>query len=494
MNFLTSYRETITLQVGQCGNQVGLQYWNQLSAEHGILPDGTPKSESQENERGIGRNGSNFDNSHRNDCPDLFFNVSNSNKFTPRSILIDLEPSVIGKCTSTMPMFNPRNVHLSEQGNGAANNWQHGYSYGLQHQEELMNIIDRECDKCDNLSSFQLVHSVAGGTGSGVGSLLLELLSDRYGSKKMLNTILIFPSNEKTSDVVVQPYNTLLTLRRLIDYSDATFAFDNDSLNTIENTLFGVSSPVHHDPFKKSNNAFEGANKLIAFVLATLSNPLRFPSYMYTSNESILSTLVPTPDLKFLSMSIAPFASLSSFDHRISRHNFANHNEYDMILELLNDRYKMNKVGPSPKYISVMNYLIGNNLDQQEIRKGSIRAQQRIEFVPWTSSSIHVVNCRRSPYLPSQNAKRESLNGIQVSNNTSIIHFLSKVIKQFDLLAKREAYVNYYTESNDKEERARVLDLFNECRESVIHTIHEYRDCQDMAYLEDDSIINDDLM
>lgn len=433
----------------------------------------------------------------RQDRADSFFTLSSSDKYTPRSILIDLEPSVINKCTNAMPMFNPRNIHLSDQGNGAANNWQYGYSYGLQYQEELINMIDRECDKCENLSTFQLMHSVAGGTGSGVGSLLLELLNDRYGSKKMINTFLIFPSNDKTSDVVVQPYNTLLTLKRLIDFSDGTFVFDNDSLNSIENALFGISSSISNDTLnKKSNSAFEGANKLISFVLASVSNPLRFPTYMYSSNESILSTLVPSPDLKFLSASIAPFANLSNFDQRVTKYNFTNLNEHDIILELLNDRYKMNKVNEPIKYISMLNYLIGNNLNQQEIRKGSIRAQQRVEFVPWTSSSVHVVNCQKSPFINGYKSPQKSmnLNGIQISNNTSIIHVFSKIVKQFDLLAKREAYVNYYTESKDKEERLRVLDLFNECRESVVNVIDEYKACQSMSYLEDEILDNDELM
>ena len=34
-------REIITLQVGQCGNQIGGEFWKQLCLEHGITPEGT---------------------------------------------------------------------------------------------------------------------------------------------------------------------------------------------------------------------------------------------------------------------------------------------------------------------------------------------------------------------------------------------------------------------------------------------------------------------
>ena len=141
---------------------------------------------------------------------------------------------------------------------------------------------------------------------------MLEVISDRYGHKKLLNTFSIFPSNEDTSDVVVQPYNTILTLKRLIDYSDATFVFHNDSLNRIENILFNNNSNIQHD----DNDLFLGANKLIALVSASVSNPLRFPGYMYSSMESIVSNLIPTPDLKFLTSSIAPFST--------QKHNYLN--------------------------------------------------------------------------------------------------------------------------------------------------------------------------
>ncbi|CUM62722.1 uncharacterized protein PRCAT00000278001 [Priceomyces carsonii] len=454
--------ETVTIHAGQCGNQVGYHYWNQLASEHGILPDGTLQPYPKENLSFSSSKEStvNNDSINRHDRSDGFF-TSDNQRYTPRAILIDLEPSVIAKSTSALPMLNPRNIHLSKRGNGAANNWQRGYDYGLQYQDDLINLIDREVDKCDNLSNFQLMHSVAGGTGSGVGSLLLELLTDRYGSKKLINTFLIFPSNEKTSDVVVQPYNTMLTLKRLIDFSDATFIFENDALNNIENILS-----------YKSNIAFEGANKLISYVLASLSNPLRFPNYMYSSFESILSTLIPTPDLKFITSSLAP----------------ANLNEYDTMLELSNDRYKLNSTHGAANYISTLNYLIGLDLKQDEIRKGTLRAQQRISFVPWTSSSIHLVNCKRSPFA------KDDFKGLQVSNNTSMIHVFSKVVKQFDLLAKREAYINYYTDSNESEERLRVLDLFNDCKESVLHVIDEYKSCQDQSYLEDEILDDDELM
>lgn len=41
-------------------------------------------------------------------------------------------------------------------------------------------MIDREADGSESLEGFVILHSIAGGTGSGLGSLLLEKLSDKY--------------------------------------------------------------------------------------------------------------------------------------------------------------------------------------------------------------------------------------------------------------------------------------------------------------------------
>ncbi len=40
--------------------------------------------------------------------------------------------------------------------------------------------MDREADNSDSLEGFVLCHSIAGGTGSGMGSYILEKLNDRY--------------------------------------------------------------------------------------------------------------------------------------------------------------------------------------------------------------------------------------------------------------------------------------------------------------------------
>jgi tubulin gamma len=77
------------------------------------------------------------------------------------------------------------------------------------------------------------MHSVSGGTGSGLGSYILEQLADHF-PKKFVQTYSIFPSQVQ-GEVIVHPYNTMLTLQRLITAADATVVFDNTALERIIN-------------------------------------------------------------------------------------------------------------------------------------------------------------------------------------------------------------------------------------------------------------------
>lgn len=58
---------------------------------------------------------------------------------------------------------------------GAGNNWAHGYyEYGNKYKTMLVDKIGKAVEQCDSLQSFFLMHSLGGGTGSGVGTFILS--------------------------------------------------------------------------------------------------------------------------------------------------------------------------------------------------------------------------------------------------------------------------------------------------------------------------------
>src|SRR5882757_8232055 len=86
-----------------------------------------------------------------------------------------------------------------------------------------------------------LMHSIAGGTGSGLGSFLLERLNDKF-PKKLVQTYSVFP-NAQEGDVVVQPYNALLTLKRLANHADSVVVLDNGALARINADRLHLQTP-----------------------------------------------------------------------------------------------------------------------------------------------------------------------------------------------------------------------------------------------------------
>jgi tubulin gamma len=268
-------REVITLQAGQCGNQVGSEFWKQLCVEHGIRPDGILMDKATES---------------AGDRKDVFFYQADDEHYIPRAVLIDLEPRVLNQIQASpyKNLYNPENIFSAPSGGGAGNNWASGFRQGEEKEEELMDMIDREADGSDSLEGFSLCHSVAGGTGSGLGSYLLERLNDHF-PKKLIQTYSVFPNQQESSDVVVQPYNALLTLKRLALNADCVVVLDNTALNRIAADRLHVDNPT-----------FQHVNSLVSTVMAASTSTLRYPGYMNNDLVGLMASLIPTPSCHFL--------------------------------------------------------------------------------------------------------------------------------------------------------------------------------------------------
>lgn len=401
----------------------------------------------------------------------MFFNEDDVDRYTPRSIMFDLEPRVVANISNKFThLFNPRNLYTSANGSGAGNNWSQGYDYSSSHIDELFDIIDREVDNCDRLEAFQLTHSVAGGTGSGLGSFLLENLSDRFG-KKLIQTYSVFPANDQTSDVVVQPYNTILTLRRLIERADSSIVFDNGALNSIALANLQVS-----------NISFEQTNQLVSAVMSSFTNPLRFPTSMYNSLTSLLASLIPTPELHFLVPTFYPFSA----EYVSHAKDIRRATSYDVLLELLNKNLRMIKVDEkygSESFISMMNILQGAN-DPADIQKALLRLHQRAKFVPWIDANFNLVYAKKSPYLTHDQEltkTKKSVTGLQLANTTSIVSLFKRNCLQYDKLIKRNAFLDGYKRGVLFSDN---VDEFHESREVIQTTIDDYTNADSNSYLE----------
>lgn len=88
---------------------------------------------------------------------------------------------------------------------------------------------------------FQVCHSLGGGTGSGMGTLLISKIREEFPDRMML-TFSVFPS-PKVSDTVVEPYNATLSVHQLVENADECMVLDNEALYDICFRTLKLSNP-----------------------------------------------------------------------------------------------------------------------------------------------------------------------------------------------------------------------------------------------------------
>ena len=224
-------REIITIQVGQCGNQIGWRFWDLALREH--------------SQRGIL-----FD-----DAMSSFFYFNESQKLLKaRTLLVDMEEGVINQLLKSDlgELFDT--TQLIKDVSGAGNNWANGfYNYGKTYQNTILENIRKVLEICDSPQCFMMTHSIGGGTGSGLGSYIIKLLGENYPDIFKF-TISVFPS--KDDDVITSPYNAVLSLNQLIENADCVLPIDNQSLLEI------CQSVEKNDKNNKGKNIFNNKEKL----------------------------------------------------------------------------------------------------------------------------------------------------------------------------------------------------------------------------------------
>jgi Tubulin len=216
----------ITLQVGQCGNQIGQAFYDLIVHE---MINATPASQALAGE--------------------IFFDYEEkSKKYVAKSLLIDMEPKVIYECLGSQKRENlwdyNKNMTFYKQ-EGSGNNWAYGYNiHGPSCREEIIQKFSTMLEKTDFLDAVVFFQSLAGGTGSGVGSYLLESIREEFQDLSIMN-IAIAP--HLTGEVIVQNYNTVFTLSNLYDHSDGILIVENDILNLICKNLLHLKKPNLQD-------------------------------------------------------------------------------------------------------------------------------------------------------------------------------------------------------------------------------------------------------
>nr|XP_061798496.1 tubulin beta-4B chain-like isoform X4 [Nerophis lumbriciformis] len=236
-------REIVHIQAGQCGNQIGAKFWEVISDEHGVDPTGTYHGDSD----------------LQLDRINVYYNEATGGKYVPRAVLVDLEPGTMDSVRSGPfgQIFRPDNFVFGQS--GAGNNWAKGhYTEGAEVVDSVLDVVRKESENCDCLQGYQLTHALGGGTGSGMGTLLISKIREEYPDR-IMNTFSVVPS-PKVSDTVVEPYNATLSIHQLVENTDETYCIDNEALYDIGNTT------AIQEMFKRISEQFTAMLRRKAFL------------------------------------------------------------------------------------------------------------------------------------------------------------------------------------------------------------------------------------
>ncbi|KAL3307350.1 Tubulin beta-2 chain, partial [Cichlidogyrus casuarinus] len=239
-----------------------------ISEEHGIDFSGNQKPEVKDDDIKLERIG-------------VYYRNANDRKFVPRAVIVDLEPGTMGTIKS-------------------GNNWAKGhYTEGAELVDSVMEVIRKEVEDCDLPQGFQLCQSLGGGTGSGMGTLLISKMREEYPDR-IMNTYSIMPS-PKVSDTVVEPYNATLSVHQLLENTDETYCIDNEALYDICFRTLRLTEPTYDD-----------LNHLVSATMSGVTTCLRFPGQLNADLRKLAVNMVPFPRLHFFMPGFAPLTSKAS--------------------------------------------------------------------------------------------------------------------------------------------------------------------------------------
>lgn len=428
-------REIVHVQAGQCGNQIGSKFWQSISEEHGIDPTGTYHGDSD----------------LQLDKINVYFNEVNGLRYVPRAILMDLEPGTMDSIRAGPygQLFRPDNFIFGQ--NGAGNNWAKGhYTEGAELMDTVMDVLRKEAEGCDCLQGFQIAHSLGGGTGSGMGTLLIRKIKEEYPDR-IMETFSVFPSL-KVSDVVVEPYNSVLTVNQLIETCDEVQVIDNEALYDICAKSLRIKTPTYGD-----------INHLVSAAMSGVTSCLRFPGQLNADLRKLAVNLIPFPRLHFFTVGIAPLVSRANQPYYID-------SIQELASQMLDAKNTMCACDPRHGKHLTAAAMFRGRVSTKEVEDHMFKIQNKnsSHFVEWLPNNIMTSFCDIAP-------KGMKYTATFIGNTTSIQEIFKRVGENFTSMFRRKAFVHFYTnEGMDEME-------FTEAESNMSDLISEYQQYQDSA-------------
>eukprot|EP01083_Nonionella_stella_P062143 161656_1 len=409
-------REVLSINIGQAGIQLGQSVWEQYCTEHKIHKNGSKSDEKESN----------------NDSFHCFYQETSGGMYVPRNLMIDLEPNVIDDVKNSAYCAIFDETFLLSGNEDAANNFARGhYTVGRDIMDKVNDKIRKLVDQCDNVQGFLINHSVGGGTGSGLGSLILEKIAVHYRRKSKIG-FEIYPS-PTISTCVVEPYNGLLTTHWLLDHTEVSLVLDNEALYDICHKCLDIERP-----------SYDNLNRLITKIISSMTASLRFGGELNVDLSEFQTNLVPFPRLHFMMSSMAPIVTpdkmvTAATDVRaISEACFAPSNLFTKLSDFDVDE---------DKYMAVsINYRGDVKAKEASASARWLKENKKMSLVEWCPTGFKIgLNNTPPAVVENDDIAPSARTCVMIGNNTAINRvFSERLVKKYDMMYSQRAFVHWY--------------------------------------------------
>jgi tubulin epsilon len=480
-------RELITIQIGQCGNQLGCKFWDMALAEHAqYSPSGTFDESMSSFFRHVSSAGESAQ-----EIP-LGDGRQQLQWLRARAVLVDMEEGVLNEVLagSLGDLFDSRQMIKDVSGSG--NNWAHGHCvYGPKYDESILDTVRHATELCDSLQSFFLIHSLGGGTGSGLGTYILKMLEDNFEDVYRFTTSII-PS--RADDVVTSPYNSMLSLRELAEHADCVLPMENKALidachlagtlsergshrggsGVVTSTIaHGGSDSVRRAGVQKDSrtDGFDAMNNIAAHVLTNLTCSMRFPGTLNVDLNEITTNLVPFPGLHFLMPSLSPIVTTMS-DYHVGRDAVGGGSSWGRGAQASFDQVfsgsfsrKSQLVCADPRshmYLACAVIVRGPYACVSTMQRNIERMKTKIKMAPWNLDGFKTGMCSTASIMAPK-----SSSALCLANNCAIAGTFRGIQEDFYRIYRRKAHVHHYTEYMEE-------SMFEQANDAVCDLIESY--------------------